>query len=136
MPPSWCGPHVPEREPDERWRATNLLGTRTKLTGPVAGRATIVAVNRVPVRALRNQTAQVLSRVKAGEVLELTEHGRPVARIVPLTLERWENLRLLGEVESAEEDDGAEIVDIPPANGAEGVASASEILARLRAGER
>jgi prevent-host-death family protein len=93
-------------------------------------------MNRVPVRALRNQTAEVLNRVKAGEIVELTEHGRPIARIVPLTLDMWEHLKLLGEVESAEENDGTEIADIAPAKGAPGVAPPSEILARLRAGER
>ncbi len=105
-------------------------------TGPVAGRATIVAMNQVPVRALRNQTAKVLNRVKAGEVVELTEHGRPVARIVPLTLDRWEHLKLLGEVETAEQDGASEITDIAPADGAVGVDPPSAILARLRAGER
>ena len=93
-------------------------------------------MNRVPVRALRNQTAEVLSRVKAGEVVELTEHGRPIARIVPLTLDRWEHLKLLGEVEMAELNDGMEIADFAAAEAAPGVARPSEILARLRAGER
>lgn len=37
----------------------------------------------VTVSELNQQTARVLERVKAGESLEITEHGRPVARLVP-----------------------------------------------------
>ena len=32
---------------------------------------------------LNRQTAKVLDRVKAGESLEISEYGRPVARILP-----------------------------------------------------
>lgn len=34
---------------------------------------------------LNRQTAKVLDRVKAGESLEISEYGRPVARIMPVT---------------------------------------------------
>jgi prevent-host-death family protein len=37
----------------------------------------------VSVTELNQQTAKVLERVKRGESLEVTEHGRPIARIVP-----------------------------------------------------
>ncbi len=93
-------------------------------------------MNQIPIRALRNHTAEVLGRVKAGEIVELTEHGRPVARIVPLTLDRWEHLRLLGELEAPEVADGTDVVEIAPVDGAPGVAPASEILEGLRNGER
>ncbi len=33
---------------------------------------------------LRQQTSAVLKRVVAGEAVEITEHGHPIARIVPL----------------------------------------------------
>ncbi|MGH8542008.1 MAG: type II toxin-antitoxin system Phd/YefM family antitoxin [Stenotrophobium sp.] len=36
------------------------------------------------MRALRLELARVLARVKKGERLEITEHGRPVALLVPL----------------------------------------------------
>jgi prevent-host-death family protein len=39
----------------------------------------------VTVRELNQQTAKVLERIKAGESLEISEYGRPVARIVPAT---------------------------------------------------
>jgi prevent-host-death family protein len=38
----------------------------------------------VTVSELNRQTAKVLDRVKAGESLEISEHGRPVARIMPI----------------------------------------------------
>ena len=37
----------------------------------------------VTVSELNRQTARVLERVKAGESLEISEYGRPVARIMP-----------------------------------------------------
>jgi prevent-host-death family protein len=40
----------------------------------------------VTVSELNRQTAKVLERVKAGESLEITESGRPVARLLPATM--------------------------------------------------
>lgn len=37
----------------------------------------------VTVSELNQQTARVLERVKAGESVEITEYGRPIARLVP-----------------------------------------------------
>jgi prevent-host-death family protein len=38
---------------------------------------------KVGVRELSHHTSQYLSRVKNGDVLEVTEHGRVIATIVP-----------------------------------------------------
>jgi prevent-host-death family protein len=38
----------------------------------------------VSVTELNQQTAKVLERIKGGESLEVTEHGRTIARIVPV----------------------------------------------------
>lgn len=46
--------------------------------------ATIVAMGDVASRELRNNTADVLRRVGAGEEVTVTVRGRPVARVVPL----------------------------------------------------
>lgn len=40
---------------------------------------------KVGMRELSHHTSRVVSRVKAGESLDLTEHGRTIARIVPVT---------------------------------------------------
>lgn len=41
------------------------------------------ALARVGVRELRQNLSIYLDRVKAGETLEVTEHGQPVARLGP-----------------------------------------------------
>jgi len=38
----------------------------------------------VPQRELRNNTAELLRRVEAGEQLRITVHGHPVAELVPI----------------------------------------------------
>jgi prevent-host-death family protein len=49
---------------------------RTKsATMPIAGTA-------VGVRDLRDHLSAFLERVKAGEIITVTEHGRPIARLV------------------------------------------------------
>lgn len=39
----------------------------------------------VPQRALRNETAALLRRVEAGERLQITVHGHPVAELGPIS---------------------------------------------------
>jgi prevent-host-death family protein len=38
----------------------------------------------IPQRELRNNTADLLRRVEAGEQLRITVHGHPVAELVPI----------------------------------------------------
>jgi prevent-host-death family protein len=40
-------------------------------------------VDSVTVSELNRQTAEVLDRVKAGESLEISEYGQPIARLMP-----------------------------------------------------
>jgi prevent-host-death family protein len=40
--------------------------------------------HRVGIRELRQQASGLLKRVVAGETIEVTDHGHPIARIVPL----------------------------------------------------
>lgn len=40
---------------------------------------------RIGVRALRDGLSAQLQRVKAGETIEVTEHGRVIARLVPVS---------------------------------------------------
>jgi prevent-host-death family protein len=51
----------------------------------------------VSVTELNQQTAKVLERVKAGESLEVREHGRPIARIIPILASASIIERLLSE---------------------------------------
>jgi prevent-host-death family protein len=53
---------------------------------------------RVGVRELRQNLSVYLRRIEAGETLEVTEHGRPVARLGPLPPARMGVLdRLIAE---------------------------------------
>ena len=45
---------------------------------------------KVGVRELRQSASQVLDQVKNGTVFEITEHGVPVARLVPITKSLYE----------------------------------------------
>src|SRR5512145_1715944 len=52
---------------------------------------------RVGVRELRQNLSVYLDRVKEGERLEVTEHGKPVALLVPLPPEGDQIARLVAE---------------------------------------
>jgi prevent-host-death family protein len=53
----------------------------------------------VGLRELRHHTSEVISRVRRGETIEITEHGTPVARLVPF--ERPERPAILARLEAA-----------------------------------
>jgi prevent-host-death family protein len=43
-----------------------------------------VEAHTVGIRDLRHHTSEVLARVRHGETIDVTEHGRLIARIVPI----------------------------------------------------
>jgi prevent-host-death family protein len=43
----------------------------------------MAGMETVTVSELNQQTAKVLERIKAGETLEISEYGKPIARLVP-----------------------------------------------------
>ncbi|MFZ2227881.1 MAG: type II toxin-antitoxin system prevent-host-death family antitoxin [Candidatus Nanopelagicaceae bacterium] len=51
----------------------------------------ISSIKQVGIRELRQNASGVLRDVKAGASVEITEHGRPVARIIPIVGSLWEN---------------------------------------------
>jgi prevent-host-death family protein len=56
---------------------------------------------RVGIRELKSTLSECIREVKAGRALVVTEHGEPVARIIPETVsvrKRLEALRLAGSV--------------------------------------
>jgi prevent-host-death family protein len=56
----------------------------------------------VGVRELRDGLSKHLAEVKAGHIVTVTEHGRPIARIVPVErLTRLEQLRAEGRIQAA-----------------------------------
>lgn len=88
----------------------------------------------VGVRELRQRASELLRRVEAGETIEVTDRGRPVAVLAPLPeAGRLEQLRAAGEVIAAV----ASLSDLPePLPVPAGKESPSVILARLRRHER
>jgi prevent-host-death family protein len=61
-------------------------------------------VTRVGARELRHQLSGILKRVWEGESFEVTERGKPVARLVPLPerAELWDRLVADGVIIPAE----------------------------------
>lgn len=86
----------------------------------------------VGVRELRQNLSRYLRRVEAGETLEVTEHGRPVAVLAPLPPANESVIdRLIreGKARPAKGD----LLDLgPPIKLPPGSPSSSEILDELR----
>lgn len=66
-------------------------------------------MERIGVRELRQHASRYLARVARGETLEVTDRGRPVARLVPVMLDPWDDLVASGRVAAAE--NGSDVVD-------------------------
>lgn len=58
--------------------------------------------NSVGVRELRRQASAVIKRVTTGESIYITDHGYPVARIVPLNNNRFDQLVVEGKIAEGE----------------------------------
>ena len=88
----------------------------------------------VGVRELRQRASELLRRVEAGETIEVTDRGRPVAILAPLPAGgALKRLRASGEVIPAR----GNIEDLPdPMPLEDGQELPSVILARLRHDER
>lgn len=89
-------------------------------------------MDQIGVRELRQHASKHLERVQRGESLEVTDRGRAVARLVPVTGDHWQDLLAQGLVQRATGD----LLDVEPAVLPEGSTSASEVLAALRSAER
>jgi prevent-host-death family protein len=88
-------------------------------------------MQQIGVRELRQHASRFLARVRNGEVLEVTDRGTPVARLVPVPSDRWAALVAAGQVVAA--DDGVDVAQEAPRD--YGV-DASLALAVLRSDER
>ncbi len=85
----------------------------------------------IGVRELRQHASKYLEEVAAGESIEITDRGHPVARLVPITGDPWQDLISAGEVVKAAHPlsvDGFRPTAHPH--------SVSETLKRLRDDER
>jgi len=85
----------------------------------------------IGVRELRQNASKYLEEVAAGESIEITDRGHPVARLVPITGDPWQDLISAGEVIKATRRLSAK--DIKPAPYPHG---GSRTLDQLRIDER
>jgi prevent-host-death family protein len=88
-------------------------------------------MDRIGVRELRQHASRYLDRVAHGETLEVTDRGRPVARLVPVTSDAWADMIASGRVTPGE--DGTDVGDEMPGNYD---VDASAVLTEMRAEER
>jgi prevent-host-death family protein len=88
----------------------------------------------VGVRELRQRASELLRRVEAGETIEITDRGRPVAILTPLPdRSPIELLRATGDLLPARHD----VDDLPdPLPLEPGQEPPSSVLERLRRDER
>lgn len=89
-------------------------------------------VERVGVRELRQNLSRWLRRVENGESFEVTERGRPVARLTPLTEGEGVIARLVrqGRIEQVGQGSLADLPLPPPAS--VGEMSISDALREIR----
>jgi prevent-host-death family protein len=90
-------------------------------------------VGRVGIRELHVHTSSLVRRAAAGETIEVTDHGRPVARLVAAGPQG--GLRQLVAQGRATVPEG-DLLDIEPQALQPGERSPSEVLAEMRADER
>jgi prevent-host-death family protein len=55
-------------------------------------------VEQIPIRTLDQDTAGVPARVEQGEIIEVTNRGNPIARIVPIAADKMADLITSGLV--------------------------------------
>lgn len=90
-------------------------------------------MTQMGIRELRNNLPAVIRRVRAGEGIEVTDHGHPVARLVPIHVRsQYEQMVAEGRIVPPEVD----LLDFEPLPVPPGMSTASEILAEMRDGER
>ena len=90
---------------------------------------------RMGVRELKNGLSRALRQVQEGETVEVTDHGRPIARIIKAWPARAQKMRTEGRLVPPEVE--GDLLDLwPPPPLEPGERLGSEILAELRAAER
>ena len=69
-------------------------------------------MQRVGVRELRQHASRYLALVARGERIEVTDRGRPVAMLVPVQGELWDDLLASGRM--VQPVDATDVADEPP----------------------
>ena len=116
------GPTVESRQPDQSQGPAGVpSATLTHMAATVG------------IRALQQHASSVVARAAAGEEIEVTDRGRPVARIVALRTGRAASLIDAGRLRPARHPmaDLPDLIRVP-----KGHPNASSLLAEMRADER
>ena len=84
----------------------------------------------VGVRELRQNASALLARVATGVTIQITNHGHPVARLVPVGDQRQGRADLIagGELQPGRGD----VLGVEPISAPAGSPSTAELLADLR----
>ena len=95
-------------------------------------------MDSVTVSELNRQTARVLDRIKAGESLEISEYGRPIARLLPAAPTTGSPLldRLIAQGRAIPAANPGPIPPTPPRDSSDESVSLSAALAEMRGEER
>jgi prevent-host-death family protein len=94
----------------------------------------MLSMERIGVRQLNQQTSRMIELVRQGHVIEVTDRGRPVARLVPVAPGQTLLDRLVGEGRALAPTSGGPL-PIPPPLG-DPTANAAEAVAKARDDER
>ena len=89
-------------------------------------------MDQIPIRVLNQDTAGVLARVERGETVEITNRGRPIARIVPVTADIMADLVASGVVLPPTVVGPVPLPTVPAAGNTE----AGQLMSALRDEER
>ena len=91
------------------------------------------ALRSVGVRDLRQNASKVLDAVKAGAIIEITEHGVPVARLAPIKRSLYDEYIESGLIKPAENPDWR---PHPGRVKIKGSKTSTDVLMEMRAEER
>ncbi len=87
----------------------------------------------IGIRELRQHASRHLRDVEAGETIEVTDRGRPIARLTPVPKgDRYEELIASGRLVPG----NGNLLDVEPVEPAPGVPLPSQILEDMRRDER
>ena len=116
-------------------RKTKATGSKKKSVAkaPVVKVVKPAAMQSVGVRELRQNASKVLDAVKAGAIIEITEHGVPVARLAPIKRSLYDEYIESGLIKPAENPDWRPTKNPVKITGSK---TSTEVLMEMRAEER
>jgi prevent-host-death family protein len=106
---------------------------KVEVKAPAAKVVKPAAMQSVGVRDLRQNASKVLDAVKAGAIIEITEHGVPVARLAPIKRSLYDEYIESGLIKPAENPDWRPTKNPVKITGSK---TSTEVLMEMRAEER